>query len=346
MGLFVRLKPQASVAVKVTVAAPVAPQSSLNASKSLLQVTPLQASEALAPPLLASHASRSAALPAPSHSTVASAAAMSMVGAVVSSIVNVAGVLLLEPRASVAVKVTSSHARRTAIVAQGGEVVAPGYVAARIGSARRRCWRAIRRGRLRCRRRRTQPSHPWRPSMAGAVVSSIVNVAVVLLLLPQSSVAVKVTVAMPVAPQSSLKARSRCSRLRRCMHRKRQHRRCWRAIRQVSCVAGAVLNRRIHGSHVDGWAVVSSIVNVAVVLLLLPQSSVAVKVTVAMPVAPQSSLKARSRCSRSRRCTHRKRQHRRCWRAIRQGQLRCRLRHTQPSHPWQPRWLEPWCLRS
>ena len=41
------LKPQASVAVKVTVAAPVAPQPSLNSTKSLLHVTPLQASEEL-----------------------------------------------------------------------------------------------------------------------------------------------------------------------------------------------------------------------------------------------------------------------------------------------------------
>ena len=41
--------------------------------------------------------------------------------------------------------------------------------------------------------------------MVGAVVSTIVNVAVVVLTLLQSSVAVKVTVAEPVAPQSSLK---------------------------------------------------------------------------------------------------------------------------------------------
>ena len=40
----------------------------------------------------------------------------------------------------------------------------------------------------------------------GAVVSSIVNVAVVVLVLPQASVAVKITVAVPVAPQSSLNA--------------------------------------------------------------------------------------------------------------------------------------------
>ena len=37
----------------------------------------------------------------------------------------------------------------------------------------------------------------------GAVVSSIVNVAVVLVAFPQASVTVKVTVAEPVAPQSS-----------------------------------------------------------------------------------------------------------------------------------------------
>ena len=43
-------------------------------------------------------------------------------------------------------------------------------------------------------------------SIVGFVVSSIVNVAVVEVALPQSSVAVKVTVAEPVAPQSSLKA--------------------------------------------------------------------------------------------------------------------------------------------
>ena len=42
--------------------------------------------------------------------------------------------------------------------------------------------------------------------MTGAVVSSTVNVAVVLLALPHMSVAVKVTVTEPVLPQSSLKA--------------------------------------------------------------------------------------------------------------------------------------------
>ena len=134
------LLPQSSVAVKVTVAMPVAPQSSLKASKSLLQVTSLHASDAMAPPLLASHPSRSAALPAPSHSTVASMAAMSMAGAVVSSIVNVAVVLLLLPQSSVAVKVTVAvpvAPGHRCIVAQGGEVMS-------ICSRSRRCTRQMR----------------------------------------------------------------------------------------------------------------------------------------------------------------------------------------------------------
>ena len=77
-------------------------------------------------------------------------------------------------------------------------------------------------------------------------------------------------------------------------------------------------------------AVVSSIVNVAVVLLLLPQSSVAVKVTVAMPVAPQSSLNASKSLLQVTRCKHQKRWRRRCWQAMRRGQLRCPRRRTQP----------------
>jgi hypothetical protein len=99
------LLPQSSVAVKVTVADPVAPQSSLKPAKSLLQDTPPQTSEAVAPPLLANHAFNASVLPAPSHSTVSSEADV-VAGAVVSSIVNVAETLLLLPQSSVAVKVT------------------------------------------------------------------------------------------------------------------------------------------------------------------------------------------------------------------------------------------------
>ena len=79
--------PQSSVAVKVTVTAPVAAQRSLNVASLWLQVTALQLSLASAPPLSASQAASWSLLPAPSHSTVRSAAARSIVGSVVSSTV-------------------------------------------------------------------------------------------------------------------------------------------------------------------------------------------------------------------------------------------------------------------
>ena len=322
-----------------------------------------------------------------------------------------------------------SHARRTAVVAQGVEVVAPGYVAACIGLATAAAGEpTVRSAALPA--PSTQPSHPWQPCRWLGPVSSIVNVAVVLLLLPQSSVAVKVTV-MPVAPQSSLKAsksllqvtslhasdamappllasqsvgqlryrrrhtqpshpwramsmagavvssivnvavvllvaavvrgsshggharcsaivaqgRSRCSRLRRCMLEAAAPPLLSSHAVEVAAVAGAVtLNRRIHGGHVDGWGVVSSIVNVAVVLLL-PQLSVAVKVTVAMPVARKRRSRRRSvapgyvaACVRS--------QRRRCSRATPSESPRCRRRHTQPSRIHGGMSMAgPWCLR-
>ena len=97
--------PQSSVAVNVTVAEPVAPQSSLKPSKSLLQVTPLHTSDAVAPPLSFNQPFNASMLPMPSHSTVSSEAAV-MAGFVVSSMVKVAVVLLALPQSSVAVNVT------------------------------------------------------------------------------------------------------------------------------------------------------------------------------------------------------------------------------------------------
>ena len=98
--------PQSSVAVNMTIAEPVAPQSSLNALKLLLQVTPLQTSVTVAPPLEVSQASSSEAFPAPSHSTVIAIASASTVGAVVSSIVKIAVVLVALLQSSVAVNTT------------------------------------------------------------------------------------------------------------------------------------------------------------------------------------------------------------------------------------------------
>ncbi|MFL9594370.1 hypothetical protein ACKC5O_20605, partial [Aeromonas schubertii] len=62
------LFPQVSVAVKVTVAEPVAPQVSETELKLLVQVTFEQASVAEAPPLEANHAFNADELPLPSHS--------------------------------------------------------------------------------------------------------------------------------------------------------------------------------------------------------------------------------------------------------------------------------------
>ncbi len=78
---------EASVAVKVTVAVPVAPQPSLNPLKLFVQVNPEQVSLATAPPLLANHAFNAAVFPFPSHSTVWLMADTVMVGGVLSTIV-------------------------------------------------------------------------------------------------------------------------------------------------------------------------------------------------------------------------------------------------------------------
>src|SRR5204862_350580 len=100
VAVVVDLLPQASVAVKITVAEPVAPQPSLRAVRLLLQVTPPQASDAAAPPCAANHALSWVVLPVPLHSTVELDAGVPIVGACVSSIVNIAVVVVLLPQSS------------------------------------------------------------------------------------------------------------------------------------------------------------------------------------------------------------------------------------------------------
>ena len=102
----VAVLPHASMAVKVTIAAPVAAQSVLRDSKSFVQSTPLHKSVAAAPPLASSHSARSDALPVPSHSTVRFIASSSITGETVSSIVNAATEVIEFPQSSVAVKIT------------------------------------------------------------------------------------------------------------------------------------------------------------------------------------------------------------------------------------------------
>ena len=94
---------QSSVAVKVTVTEPVAPQSSLNPSKSLLHSKLLQLSVAEAPPLLSNQAFNASKLPMPSHSTVWSEAIGVITGATSSTKVMICSAVLVLPQSSVAV---------------------------------------------------------------------------------------------------------------------------------------------------------------------------------------------------------------------------------------------------
>jgi hypothetical protein len=89
VAVVVLVLPQSSVAVKVTVSDPVAPQRSLKPAELWLNVTAPQLSEAVAPAKLANQALNAAVLPAPSHSTVSSDAAVSIDGLVVSWMVSV-----------------------------------------------------------------------------------------------------------------------------------------------------------------------------------------------------------------------------------------------------------------
>ena len=98
--------PQSSVAVKITVVIPEAPQSSLRLVWLFVHVTSLHTSDALAPPLLSNHACNCAMLPAPSHSTVSSDASISILGFVVSIIVIFLFLTIAFPQSSVIVKAT------------------------------------------------------------------------------------------------------------------------------------------------------------------------------------------------------------------------------------------------
>ena len=182
------------------------PQSSLKAVKSWVQVSPEQPSEAVAPPFDASQLFSSVVLSLPSHSTELSLAEESMVGAVVSSIINVAEVVENNPHSSVAVKVTKAEpvlpqsslkvVKSLVQVSpeQPSEAIAPPlfinqFAKASLGS--------------------DVPSHSTvlsdaTKSIVGSVLSAIVKVAMVSVSFPHASVAVNITVSIPVAPQSSL----------------------------------------------------------------------------------------------------------------------------------------------
>jgi len=148
---------------------------------------------------------KAATFPAPSHSTVWSAAAVPMTGSVVSSIVNVALVVELLLQASVAVNTTVTclvfHSRPPSFQQHS-------HLSRRLPHRIHR-WHPNRHGRLTMRESSNvpAPSHStvWLAAavpMTGSVVSSIVNVALVVELLLQASVAVNTTVTCLVFPQS------------------------------------------------------------------------------------------------------------------------------------------------
>ena len=106
VAVVVEAFPQASVAVKVTIAEPVALQRSLSVSKLWVQLTdPEQISVAAAPPLDANHAFRDDVFPVPSHSTVRSEAGVVMEGTVISCTIIICEAVELFPQSSVAVQV-------------------------------------------------------------------------------------------------------------------------------------------------------------------------------------------------------------------------------------------------
>ena len=111
------------------------------------------------------------------------------------------------------------------------------------------------------------PSHSTVWSEAGhlgSMVSSMVKVAVVLLALSQSSVAVKITVTEPVAPQSSLNQRNRGSTRCCCSCRSQKRLRCCPTMRQCGHVAHAIaLDSMVSSLRVDDRAWSSTNVMVA-----------------------------------------------------------------------------------
>ena len=199
----VTVLPQSSLAVKMTVALPVAPHPSLNATKSLVQVMVPHSSSAVAPPLLVNQLLKAAVFPAPSHSTVWSVAPAVRVGAVVSSMVNVAVVEAVLPQSSVAVKITSISPVPAQVRAKSWKLLDHVTLPQRSVAAPApplATSQALSSSVL------PSPSHSVVTlvaslAMLGGVVSLTENVAVVVLELPLPSVTVKVTCSDSESPQ-------------------------------------------------------------------------------------------------------------------------------------------------
>ncbi len=281
--------PHSSVAVKITVTLPVAPHSSLNEEKSLLHVTFPQASLAEASPFEPSQIENSDKLPKPSHSTVSFLAGSLIDGARLSSMVNVAEVVVVFPQASVAVKITVAlpvfpHSSLNSVKSfvhvtfpQASLASAPPLSASQAFNSES-----------------LFGPHSFVASEAatssvGAVLSVSENVAEVVAVRPQASVAVKVTVALPVFPQPVNPVKS-------LLHATPPHKSLAVAPPLSASQASSAPVVPSHSAESSDagvsivGGVVSSMVNVAEDVEVLPQSSATVNITVAVPVAPQPLL--------------------------------------------------------
>ncbi len=107
-------------------------------------------------------------------------------------------------------------------------------------------------------------------------------------LLPQSSVAVKVTVYIPVPPHASIKLVSK-SFVKLTSEQSSEAVAVASQLVITASFTGSPHSNSISlGQDITG-AVVSSIVNTASVVAVFPQSSVAVNITVMLPVSAHSS---------------------------------------------------------
>src|SRR5687768_1133483 len=212
-----------------------------------------------------------------------------IVGAWVSSIVNVASFVISLPQASVKVKVTValpvapqsslSDVKLWVTVAVPLHTSLPEKLANQLFS-----WVVL-----------PLPSHSTVRSdgaavQVGSVTSTIVNVASFVISLPQASVKVKVTVALPVAPQSSLSDVKLWVTVAVPLHTSLSEKLANQLFIWVVLPLPSHSTVRSDGAAVQVGSVTSTIVNVASFVISLPQASVKVKVTVALPVAPHRSL--------------------------------------------------------
>ena len=129
------------------------------------------------------------------------------------------------------------------------------------------------------------------PVITGATVSTIVNVALVVMEFPQASLAVKVTFTEPVSPQSSLSELKLLDQVTSPQPSVAEAPplEASQSLRSVKLPVPSHSTDRSFAPLSKVGGIRSKIVNKAVVELWLPHSSVAVKETRYLAVSPQVS---------------------------------------------------------